>query len=57
MARTTTSRPLQRVLSFDREVETAIYNTLPHQTWTPYSKKILLKCPVAYIGGLRPPEK
>ena len=40
----------KRVLSFDREVETAIYNTLPHNL-----DKLLerhpLKCPVAFIGG------
>ncbi len=40
----------QRVLSFDRAVETAIYNTLPHNL-----DRLLrthpLRCPVAFIGG------
>ena len=39
-----------RVLSFDREVETAIYNTLPHNL-----DRLLrahpLQCPVAFLGG------
>ena len=40
----------QRLLSFDRDVETAIYNTLPDNL-----ERLLrihpLKCPAAYIGG------
>jgi pimeloyl-ACP methyl ester carboxylesterase len=40
----------ERVLAFDREVETAIYNTLPHNL-----DRLLrthpLKCNVAFIGG------
>lgn len=40
----------KRVLAFDREIETAIYNTLPDNL-----DKILarhpVKCPVAFIGG------
>ena len=40
----------QRLLSFDRDVETAIYNTLPDNL-----EQLLranpLKCPAAYIGG------
>lgn len=45
----------QRVLRFEREVETAIYNTLPHQMES-LLKIHPLKCPVAYIGGLRSRE-
>ena len=40
----------QRVLSFDRDVETAIYNALPHNL----DRMLRLhppRCPVAYIGG------
>ncbi len=40
----------QRVLSFDRDVETAIYNTLPHNL-EGLLKRHPLKCPVAFIGG------
>ncbi len=39
-----------RVLSFDREVETAIYNTLPHNLEA-LLKAQPLECPVAFIGG------
>jgi pimeloyl-ACP methyl ester carboxylesterase len=45
----------QRVLRFERDVETAIYNTLPHQMES-LLKKHPLQCPVAYIGGLRSSE-
>ena len=41
----------QRVLSFDREVETAIYNHLPHNLER-LLRRHPLKCPVAFIGGL-----
>lgn len=45
----------QRVLSFDRDVETAIYNTLPH-----HLDRLLARhaprCPVAFIGGLQSAE-
>lgn len=45
----------RRVLSFSREVETAIYNTLPHNL-----DRLLirhpLRCPVAFIGGTRSQE-
>lgn len=41
----------RRVLSFDREVETRIYNTLPHNL-----DRLLLRhplqCPAAFIGGI-----
>jgi pimeloyl-ACP methyl ester carboxylesterase len=40
----------KRVLSFRREVETAIYNTLPHHL-DGLLKRHPLKCPVAFIGG------
>lgn len=40
----------ERVLSFDREVETLIYNTLPHNL-SSMLKRHPPKCPVAFIGG------
>lgn len=40
----------KRVLSFAREVETAIYNTLPDNL-DRLLKRHPLKCPVAFIGG------
>jgi pimeloyl-ACP methyl ester carboxylesterase len=40
----------ERVLSFDRDVETAIYNTLPHNLPS-MLKRDPLKCPLAFIGG------
>jgi len=40
----------QRVLSFDRAVETAIYNTLPDHLES-LLRRHPLKCPVAFIGG------
>ena len=40
----------KRVLSFDRDVETAIYNTLPHNLEA-LLKRHPVKCPVAFIGG------
>jgi pimeloyl-ACP methyl ester carboxylesterase len=45
----------QRVLSFDRAVETAIYNTLPHNLEA-LLKRHPLKCPVSYVGGLHSVE-
>ena len=44
-----------RVLSFEREVETAIYNTLPSNLET-MLKTHPVKCPVAFMGGLRSAE-
>jgi pimeloyl-ACP methyl ester carboxylesterase len=45
----------KRVLSFDRAVETAIYNTLPD-----HLERLLrrhpIKCPVAFLGGLHSAE-
>lgn len=45
----------QRLLSFDRDVETAIYNTLPHNL-EGLLKRHPLKCPVAFIGGRQSAE-
>lgn len=45
----------KRVLSFDRAVETAIYNTLPHNI-DQLLKRHPLKCPVAFIGGTQSVE-
>ncbi|MBK6008164.1 alpha/beta hydrolase [Ramlibacter ginsenosidimutans] len=45
----------QRVLSFDREVETRIYNTLP-DNMAAMLKRHPLRCPVAFIGGLQSEE-
>ena len=42
----------QRVLSFDRDVETAIYNTLPDNLPALF-KRHPLKCRAAFIGGLQ----
>ena len=41
----------QRVLSFDRDIETAIYNTLPDNL-DRLLRRHPLKCPAAFIGGL-----
>ncbi len=40
----------KRVLSFDRAIETAIYNTVPDNLDRLF-KRHPLKCPVAFIGG------
>ncbi len=45
----------RRVLRFEREVETAIYNTLPHNLEA-LLKQHPLRCPVAYIGGTHSAE-
>lgn len=45
----------QRVLSFDRAVETAIYNTLPHNI-DRLLQRHPLKCPAAFIGGTQSQE-
>lgn len=45
----------QRVLHFDRDVETAIYNTLPHNL-ARLLRAQPLRCPVAFIGGLQSDE-
>jgi pimeloyl-ACP methyl ester carboxylesterase len=41
----------QRVLSFNRDVETAIYNNLPDNLERLF-RRDPLKCPVSFIGGL-----
>ena len=45
----------QRVLAFDRDVETAIYNTLPDNL-DRLLRRHPLKCPVGFIGGLHSSE-
>ncbi len=45
----------QRVLSFDRAIETAIYNTLPH-TIDRLLQRHPLRCPAAFIGGTQSAE-
>jgi pimeloyl-ACP methyl ester carboxylesterase len=45
----------QRVLSFSREVETAIYDTLPHDL-EPMLRRRPLQCPAAFIGALHSRE-
>lgn len=45
----------KRVLAFDRDVETAIYNTLPHNL-APMLRRHPLQCPAAFIGGLESVE-
>jgi len=41
----------KRVLSFDRDIETAIYNTLPHNLQA-MLKQHPVPCPVSFIGGI-----
>ena len=45
----------QRILAFDRDVETAIYNTLPHNL-DRLLRRHPLRCPVAFIGGTQSQE-
>jgi pimeloyl-ACP methyl ester carboxylesterase len=45
----------KRVLDFDRDVETAIYNTLPHNMDRLLARHPL-KCPAAFIGGMASEE-
>ena len=45
----------KRVLSFDRAIETAIYNTVPDNL-DRLLRRHPLKCPVAFIGGLHSVE-
>jgi pimeloyl-ACP methyl ester carboxylesterase len=45
----------ERVLAFDRDVETAIYNTLPDNL-DRLLQRHPLRCPVAFIGGLQSEE-
>lgn len=51
----THDRDGQRVLSFNRDVETAIYNHLPHNLER-LLRRHPLKCPAAFIGGLQSKE-
>ncbi len=44
-----------RLLSFRREIETAIYNTMPHGLLQEF-KRHPFQCPVAFIGGTRSRE-
>ena len=50
-----TAQGPRRVLSFDRDVETAIYNTLPHNL-DRVLRRHPLSCPVGFIGGTRSQE-
>ena len=45
-----TPKGRQRVLRFDRDIETAIYNTLPHNL-DRLLRRHPLQCPVGFIGG------
>ncbi|WP_420844036.1 alpha/beta hydrolase [Limnohabitans planktonicus] len=45
----------QRVLNFDRDIETAIYNSLPHKLDS-LLKRHPLKCAAAFIGGTHSAE-
>jgi surfactin synthase thioesterase subunit len=45
----------QRLLSFDRDVETAIYNTLPDNL-EQLLKASPLQCPATFIGGRQSAE-
>ena len=51
----TTAQGTQRMLAFDRDVETAIYNTLPHNL-DRLLRRHPLACPVAFIGGTQSEE-
>ena len=45
-----TPQGTRRVLSFDRDIETAIYNTLPHNL-DRLLRRHPLRCPVGFLGG------
>jgi pimeloyl-ACP methyl ester carboxylesterase len=45
----------RRVLSFDRDIETRIYNTLPHNL-DRLLRRHPLRCPVAFVGGTHSAE-
>ena len=51
----TVERDGQRWLRFDRDIETAIYNTLPDNV-AALLRRHPLKCPVAFIGGIHSVE-
>ncbi len=50
-----TPKGRQRVLCFDRDIETAIYNTLPHNL-DRLLKRHPLQCPVGFVGGTHSEE-
>jgi pimeloyl-ACP methyl ester carboxylesterase len=50
-----TPKGRQRVLCFDRDIETAIYNTLPHNL-DRLLKRHPLTCPVGFVGGTHSEE-
>ncbi len=50
-----TPQGTQRVLNFSRDVETAIYNTLPHNL-DRLLRRHPLRCPVGFIGGTHSQE-
>jgi pimeloyl-ACP methyl ester carboxylesterase len=50
-----TPHGLLRVLAFDRDVETAIYNTLPHNL-DRLLRRHPLRCPVGFLGGTESQE-
>ena len=45
-----TGHGMQRVLTFDRDAETTIYNTLPHNL-DRLLRRHPLRCPVGFLGG------
>lgn len=45
----------RRVLTFDRDIETRIYNTLPHHL-DRLLRRHPLRCPVAFVGGTESAE-
>jgi pimeloyl-ACP methyl ester carboxylesterase len=45
-----TAHGVQRALTFDRDVETTIYNTLPHNL-DRLLRRHPLRCPVGFLGG------
>jgi len=50
-----TPKGRQRVLRFDRDIETTIYNTLPHNL-DRLLRRHPLQCPVAFVGGTHSAE-
>jgi pimeloyl-ACP methyl ester carboxylesterase len=52
---TETAKGPKRVLRFDRDIETRIYNTLPHNL-DRLLRRHPLRCPVAFVGGTESQE-
>ncbi|MFM2261761.1 MAG: hypothetical protein RI959_437 [Pseudomonadota bacterium] len=52
---TLTPKGPKRVLRFDRDIETRIYNTLPHNL-DRLLRRHPLRCPVAFVGGTNSQE-